>query len=136
MTPKLLLVEDNLGNMELADYLLRSGGYEPLKAYDGLQALGVIAEHRPDLVLCDLQMPVMDGYELLRQVRLRADTRDIVVVAVTALSMPDDRTRVMTAGFNGYLWKPIAPEQFVSQVEAYLHPNARAGTSSEGAGRR
>lgn len=130
MTAHLLIIEDNPANMELAEYLLKSAGYDPAKAYDGAQGLQQIAQRRPDLVVCDLQMPVLDGFEVLRQLRAAESTRDMVVVAVTALSMPTDKAKVLAAGFNGYLSKPIDPETFVMQIEAYLQPELRADRTS------
>lgn len=126
MSAHILLVEDNPTNMELAEYLLKAAGYAPSKAYDGAQGLQLIRQRIPDLVVCDLQMPVMDGYELLQHLRQDAATRGIVVVAVTALSMPGDKAKVLAAGFNGYLPKPLEPELFVMQLEAYLPLALRA----------
>lgn len=120
MSARILIVEDNQANMELAEYLLVSAGYAPLKAYDGGQGLLMAREHLPDLIACDLQMPVLNGYEVLEQLRNDPTTRHLVVVAVTALSMPGDKAKVMAAGFDGYLSKPIDPEIFVTQLEVYL----------------
>lgn len=122
MSAHILIVEDNPANMDLAEYLLRARGYVPWKAYDGAQGLHMIGERRPDLVVCDLQMPMMNGYELLQNLRKNETTRALIVVAVTALSMPGDKANVIAAGFNGYLSKPIDPESFVAQLEAYLPP--------------
>jgi CheY-like chemotaxis protein len=126
MTAHILIVEDNVDNMELAAYLLKASGYLPDKAFDGVQGLACIHARRPHLVVCDLQMPIMDGYQLLKAIRDDPALRSIIVIAVTALSMPGDKTRVMTAGFDGYLSKPIEPEAFVLQLEAYLPNELRA----------
>lgn len=131
MTANILIIEDNFANMELVDYLLRSAGYQPAKAYDGASGLQCINEQRPDLVVCDLQMPIMDGYEVLQHLRSDAATREIVVIAVTALSMPGDKARVLAAGFDGYLSKPIDPETFVAQLETYLRHELRAPRKTE-----
>jgi len=130
MTAHLLIIEDNPTNMQLAEYLLRCAGYAPAKAYDGAAGLQLIEAQRPDLVICDLQMPVLDGYEVLQRVRSTPATQDLVVVAVTALSMPGDKARVLAAGFNGYLSKPIDPETFVAELEVYLPPELRARRST------
>lgn len=127
MSAHILIIEDNYANMELAEYLLKSAGYTPAKAYDGAQGLQLIDERHPDLIICDLQMPILDGYEVLLRLRQDVATRGLIVVAVTALSMPGDQTRVLAAGFDGYLSKPIDPETFVAQLEAYLRPELRAG---------
>ena len=130
MTAHLLIIEDNPTNMQLAEYLLRCAGYAPAKAYDRAAGLQLIEAQRPDLVICDLQMPVLDGYEVLQRVRSTPATQDLVVVAVTALSMPGDKARVLAAGFNGYLSKPIDPETFVAELEVYLPPELRARRST------
>ncbi len=83
-------------------------------------------QERPDLIVCDLQMPLLDGYEVLARLRENLDIADTVIVAVTAYSMPNDQQKVMTAGFDGYLSKPIEPENFVGQIEAFLPAELRA----------
>lgn len=124
---RILIVEDNPANLELAAYLLGAAGHQTFAARDGDEGLRAVADLRPDVVLCDLQMPKVDGYELLR--RLRADPRvgATPVVAITAFSMPGDRERALQAGFDGYLSKPIEPETFVADVERLLSAAARPG---------
>lgn len=120
MAARILIVEDNEANLELLSYLLSASGHAVLKAENGEQALARLRQELPDLVISDLQMPVMDGFELLRRIREDARLDALPVIAVTAFSMPTDRTRVLLAGFDGYLSKPIVPEAFVGQVEAFL----------------
>lgn len=120
MTARILVVEDNQANLELVRYLLEHAGHTVVVAEHGLAGLELALSERPDLVLSDLQMPFMDGYELLRQLRAHPTLGDVPVIAVTAFSMSGDRSKVMEAGFNGYLSKPIAPETFVAEVEAWL----------------
>ncbi len=126
MTACILVIDDNGPNLELAEYLLRCAGYVVLTAIDGSEGLRVAREQRPDVVLCDLQMPVMNGYETLKELRGIEDLRQVPVIALTAFSMPGDRARALAAGFDGYLSKPIEPEIFVSQVEAFLRPDRHA----------
>ena len=120
MTARILVIEDNAANLELVRYLLTYSGYTVLPASDGGQGLALARQERPDLIICDLQMPELDGYQVLEQ--LRGDVRgaDLRIVALTAFSMPKDRDKVLTAGFDGYLSKPIEPENFVAQIEAFL----------------
>jgi two-component system cell cycle response regulator DivK len=126
MPARILIVEDNEANLQLVAYLLEMAAHEALSATDGAAAVVLARQHRPDLILCDLQLPVLDGYEVLKRVRLEPDLQQTPVVAVTALSMPSDRTSVLAAGFNGYLSKPIEPENFVAQVDAYLPASLRS----------
>lgn len=125
MAARILLVEDNPTNVELVGFLLEMAGYAVLVAEDGAQGLALAQAEHPDLILSDLQMPVMDGFEMLRHIREDPQLNDVPVIAVTAFSMSGDRTRVMMAGFDGYLSKPVVPETFVSEVEAYLKAGRR-----------
>jgi CheY-like chemotaxis protein len=126
MPARVLIVEDHPANLDLARYLLEAHGYGTLSATDGAQGLRLARAERPDLILCDLQMPVMDGYELMRELRGDPLFRNTIVLAVTALSMPGDRDTALAAGFHGYISKPIDPEHFVRQIEAYLPAGLRA----------
>lgn len=130
MAARILVVEDNAANLELVRYLLAFTGYMVWQARDGGQGIVLALQERPDLILCDLQMPVVDGYQVLAQLRQHAETADIPVVAVTAFSMPNDRQKVLTAGFNGYLSKPIEPETFVAQIEEFLPAQLRLRSPS------
>jgi two-component system cell cycle response regulator len=120
MGATILVIEDNAANLELMTYLLHAFGYETRTAVDGRAGFDAALRERPDVILCDLALPGMDGYEVARQVKAHRDLRTIPIVAVTASVMADDRTRVVTAGFDGYITKPITPETFVHEVEAYL----------------
>jgi CheY-like chemotaxis protein len=120
MAARILIVEDNPANLQLVEYLLNAFGHFTLAARDGRAGLQVAGEARPDLIICDLQMPVMDGYELVRRLKEDPLLRHIPVIAVTAFSMPGDRINVLSAGFEGYFSKPIEPEIFVGQIEAFL----------------
>ena len=126
MLARILVIEDNSANMELVRYLLAFNGYTVLQACDGAHGLEMAVRDRPDLIICDLQMPLLDGYQLLARLRENPATADVVIVAVTAFSMPNDRQMVMTAGFDGYLSKPIEPESFVGQIEVFLPAGLRA----------
>jgi CheY-like chemotaxis protein len=119
----ILVIEDNEDNIRLVDYVLRAYGYEPLLATDGAEGLRIALERRPDLILLDIRMPRMDGYEVaarLKQARLEGTK----VVAVTASAMVGDRERIAAAGFHGYIQKPIDPETFIAEVERFLPERA------------
>jgi len=122
---QILVIEDNQTNLDLMVYLLRNYGYTPLTACNGEEGLEAARREIPHLIICDLQMPKLDGYEVARQVRLDPRLSKLPLVAVTAFTMRGDRDKVLAAGFDGYLGKPIVPEEFVSQVEAFLPPDRR-----------
>ena len=119
---RMLVIEDNPANLELMAYLLTAFGHTPLLAADGEQGLAAARRELPDLIVCDMQLPRMDGYAIVRQLREWPETRAIPVIAVTALAMVGDRDRIIAQGFDGYISKPIIPETFVAQVENYLDP--------------
>jgi two-component system cell cycle response regulator len=114
------VIEDNPTNLELMVYLLSTCGHEVLEAHEGADGLQRAKSDTPDLVLLDIHMPHMDGYEVAR--RLRADPKcsRIPLVAVTALAMVGDREKILASGFNGYIAKPIEAERFLSQVTEFV----------------
>jgi CheY-like chemotaxis protein len=126
---RILIIEDNEANMQLMVYLLRAFGHETFEAQEGQMGIISSRQERPDLILCDLQMPGMDGYEVARRLRLDPDLKMVPLVAVTAYAMAGDRERVLSAGFNGYISKPINPEYFLGQVEAFLPPEKHSRSS-------
>lgn len=117
---RVLIVEDNPANLYLVSYLLRSAGFEVATANDGLAGLNELENCRPDVVLCDLQMPRMNGYEMAAAVRSDRRWSKVLLVAVTALSMPGDREQVLESGFDAYFAKPLDPRGFVSDIRDLL----------------
>jgi len=115
-----LIIEDNAANLELVRYLLEHAGHSVDGAVTGVDGVAAAATTSPDLVICDLQLPLLDGYGVLTALRAHPATANVPIVAVTAFSMPDDRNKVMHAGFDGYMSKPIEPETFVERIEAFL----------------
>jgi CheY-like chemotaxis protein len=134
MKASILVVEDNRENMELMEFLLTSFGYEPVLARGGAEAVRRARERPPDLILMDLQMPEMDGHEASAAIRSEPQLAGCTIVAVSAFAMVGDQERILAAGFDGYISKPIAPEGFVSQVERFLAPELHAsnGAAAEG----
>ena len=124
---RFLVVEDDPASRELLRLLLASAGHKVQWASDGMEGYLLALTSTPDIVLCDLQMPVVDGFELLH--RLRADPllRERVVIAVTARSLPGDIEQLANAGFDGYVTKPISPETFVAYVEELAIEARRRG---------
>ena len=120
MTHVILVVEDNERNLKLLRDLLEYEGYDVRVARTGEDAVTLAVKDPPDLVLMDLQLPGIDGMEALRRLRESPRTVDIPVVAVTAQAMKQDRERVLQAGFNGYVEKPISVRAFPDQVRRFL----------------
>lgn len=116
----ILLVEDNPASLELMRYLLQSDGHDTLLATNGHEAIKQLAVTLPDLVVTDIQMPELDGYQLLAHIRADVRLHALPVVALTAYSMPGDQERVMRAGFDGYMSKPIDPETILQEIRTYL----------------
>ncbi len=126
MPTRILVIEDNPANLELMSYLLKSFGYVPLAAHDGEEGLAAVRREKPDLIVCDIQLPGLDGHAVARKIKSEADLSAIPLVAVTAFAMVGDREKVLASGFDGYLSKPIEPETFVENVEAFLRPDQRS----------
>ena len=119
---RILIVEDNAPNRELMSYLLTAFGHRIFAvetAHDGVHLGGRLA---PDLIVCDVHVADLDGFELARRFRAEPLTATVPLIAVTALAMFGDRERILAAGFDGYLTKPIDPETFVRQIEDFLPP--------------
>src|SRR5438128_2265567 len=112
MGVRVLVIEDNAANRELMTYLLQAFGHETLVAHDGEAGLEAIRKERPDLVICDVQLPKLSGHELASRVKAQPVLNAIPLIAVTAFAMVGDREKALAAGFDGYLPKPIAPETF------------------------
>ena len=106
--------------MELMVYLLRAFGYTPLAAYDGEEGVRMARSELPDLIICDVHLPKLDGYGVVAELKKDPLLRKIPALAVTALAMVGDRERLLEAGFNGYIGKPIEPDLFVAELESFL----------------
>jgi two-component system cell cycle response regulator len=120
MAARILIVEDDPASRELMAYLLRSAGHAVTAAEDGAGGLRLALDGRPDLVVCDLVLPAMDGYAVARALKADAGCARIPLLAVSALEPDRDRARLAAAGFDGYICKPIEPASFVAEVEAFL----------------
>jgi len=128
---RLLLVEDNEDNRTIYSTVLRYLGYEVIEAVDGLQAVALARSEHPDLILMDISIPGMDGWEATRVLRQDPATREIPIIALTAHALPDDRKRATEVGFTSYLAKPIEPNAVVAEVRRLLGgndgPRAKSG---------
>ena len=119
-----LVVEDNPANMTLATFLLKSAGYAVLSATDAEAGLALARAEQPDLVLMDIQLPGMDGLQACAILKKDTATRDIPVIALTALAMKGDEERIRAAGCDGYIAKPLAYREFLATIAARLQKAA------------
>jgi two-component system cell cycle response regulator DivK len=120
VSKRVLVVEDDAQNSYLIGFILEKSGYEVVTAVDGEQAIVEVENALPDLILMDMLLPKMNGYEATRRIKARSEAKDIPIVALTAYSMKGDREKILESGCDGYISKPIDPETFVSEMEEYL----------------
>jgi CheY-like chemotaxis protein len=131
----IVVIEDDPPSRDLITYLLRAHGYAVAEAADGILGWDLLQGRRPDLIICDIHMPGLDGRVIAARVRADPRLRGVPLFAVTASAMVGDRQSILRAGFNAYIAKPITPEHFVAQIEAALPADRRAGPPSpHGAG--
>ena len=121
---RVLVIEDNPINLELVVYLLRAMGHEALTAMDGDAGIAAARLHKPDLILCDIQMPGTDGYGVARVLKADAELAGIPLVAVTALAMVGDREKSLQAGFDDHMSKPIDARALMAAVTHFLQPGS------------
>lgn len=120
MPKKILIVEDNEDSRELVVKVLKNKGYLTVEAVDGEDAIEKAMAERPDLILMDISIPKLDGYEVTKRLKSQEEFRDIPIVALTAHAMKGDREKIIVAGFEGYISKPINVRELPDQVKAYL----------------
>lgn len=121
---RILLVEDNQVNRELVREMLEGDEFEVFEAGNGLEALHMLPKAAPDLVLLDIQMPVLDGMSAIKQLRQKPQYAKLPVVALTAYAMVGDKERVLAAGFTGYLSKPIERKTLLAEIHHHLQEPA------------
>lgn len=121
----ILVVEDNPINLELMTYLLQAHGHRTLSASDGQVGLALARQQPPDLVICDLQMPVLDGHAVAMALRNDPALQHVPRIAVTAAAMVGDREQALASGFQAHVSKPIDPQTFVPLIEQFLQPSER-----------
>lgn len=117
---RILVVEDNETNMYLCCRILKSSGYEVIEARTGEEGVELAIKEKPDLIIMDIQLPGIDGYEATKRLRKLEADREIPIVALTSYAMAGDREKSLAAGCTGYLEKPINPSTFMSEIEKYL----------------
>lgn len=117
---RILVIEDNPINLELMTYLLRAWGHEPIAAIDGEAGIAQAQRERPALIVCDIQLPDIDGYEVARRLKLEPALAAVPLIAVTAYAMVGDRDRAQRAGFDGHFAKPIDPAALMDELARFL----------------
>jgi len=120
MKSKILIIEDNEQNLYLVTFVLEKHGHEVVQARDGREGIELAGRVKPALILLDIQLPVMDGYAVARELRNNPALAEVPIVAVTSYAMVGDRERILAAGCQGYIEKPINPETFMAEVEPHL----------------
>ena len=120
MSKRVLVIEDNEQNLYLVTFLLERNGYRVSAALDGVIGIEQAARELPDLILLDIQLPLLDGYAVGRQLRSCDELAAVPIVAVTSYAMPGDREKALESGCSGYIEKPINPETFIAQIENFL----------------
>jgi CheY-like chemotaxis protein len=122
--PKILLVEDNELNRDMLSRRLQRKGYEVLMAVNGQEGVQMVQSQTPDLVLMDMSLPVMDGWEATRQLKANASTRNVPVIALTAHAMAGDHEKALEAGCDDYDTKPIDLPRLLEKIEMLLNSGA------------
>jgi len=120
MSKTVLIVEDNELNMKLFHDLLEAQGYATLQTKDGREALQLARDHRPDLVLMDIQLPEVSGLEVTKWIKEDDELRDIPVIAVTAFAMKGDEEKIRQGGCEAYIAKPISVSEFLQTVQKFI----------------
>lgn len=122
MGNRVLVVEDTADNRQIIRDLLTAAGYELLEATDGAAGLASASANHPDLILMDIQLPVMDGYETTRRIKADPTLRHIPVIAVTSYALSGDEEKTRTAGCDAYIAKPFSPRHLLATVRSFLPP--------------
>jgi two-component system cell cycle response regulator DivK len=120
MKATILVIEDNENNLYLVQFILEKCGYQVIQARDGETGIALARRMKPDLILLDIQLPVMDGYAVAQELTRDGELRLTPIVAVTSYALLGDRERILAAGCAGYIEKPINPATFITEIERYL----------------
>ncbi len=123
MAKKILIVEDNDLNLKLFRDLLGANGYQTFETKEGIEAISMTRNIQPDLIVMDIQLPEISGLDVTRKIKADSQIRHIPIIAVTAFAMKDDEEKIMAAGCEAYLSKPIAIDDFLTTVRRFLEPH-------------
>jgi two-component system cell cycle response regulator DivK len=120
MTKRILMVEDTEDNRQIVRDLLASVGHELIEASDGAEGIALAAQHKPDLILMDIQLPVLDGYEATRRIKADPALRHIPIIAVTSYALSGDEAKTRAAGCDAYIAKPFSPRDLLAKIKELL----------------
>ena len=120
MSKRILIIEDQEDNRQIIHDVLGANGYESLEAISGEEGLTIAAREKPDLILMDIQLPGMDGYEVTRRIKANAALKHIPIIAVTSYALSGDDQKAFDAGCDGYVTKPVSPRMLLSKIREYL----------------
>jgi two-component system, cell cycle response regulator DivK len=120
MDKRILVIEDTEDNRRIIGDLLTSVGYEVIEAVDGEEGVAMAESHRPDLILMDIQLPEMDGYEATRRIRAIPQLAEVPIIAVTSYALSGDEAKARAAGCDGYIAKPFSPRELLAKVREFL----------------
>ncbi len=120
MSKRILVVEDQEDNRQILRDLLGSVGYEMTEAWDGEAGVAAAKEHRPDLILMDIQLPLMDGYEATRRIKADPELKKIPIIVVTSYALSGDDSKAHDAGCDAYVTKPYSPRQLLAKIKEFL----------------
>ena len=120
MSKCILVVEDQEDNRQILRDLLGNAGYELTEAENGEEAIVAVDRRRPDLILMDIQLPLMDGYEATRRIRTKPNLKSVPIIAVTSYALSGDEAKALAAGCDGYVTKPYSPRDLLAKVRTYL----------------
>ena len=126
MSKRILLVEDTEDNRQIVRDLIAVTDYELIEAADGAAGVALALAEKPDLILMDIQLPVIDGYEAVRRIRAAPGLRRIPIIAVTSYALSGDEAKSLAAGCDGYIAKPFSPRQVLAKIRAFLDRGGRA----------
>lgn len=126
MSKRILVIEDTDDNRRILRDLLSNAGFELIEATDGEQGVAAAAAQRPDLILMDIQLPVIDGYEASRRIKANPELRHIPIIAITSYALAGDEQKTAAAGCEGYVAKPFSPRQVLALVRQFLRDNGGA----------
>jgi two-component system cell cycle response regulator DivK len=121
MTKRILVVEDTENNRRILNDLLTHAGFEVVEALDGVQGVAMAADRRPDLILMDIQLPNLDGYEATRRIKSNPLLRQIPIIAVTSYALSGDEAKARAAGCDGYIAKPFSPRAILAKIRELLN---------------